>query len=85
MNISFFLACFWALVANVLAMKPSKIYDWRNARSLIGLGIPLLGFVTFENGPSIGLVVLIAAMSMLLWPSAYLSRRIKSRVTGAVE
>ena len=85
MNISLVLTCFWALVANVLAMTPSKNYDWRNAHILIGIGIPLLGFVTFENGPSIGLVVLIAAMSMLLWPFVNLSRRIKSRVIGAVE
>ena len=85
MSISLVLVCVWALVANVLAMTPSKDYHWRNAYILIGIGIPLLGFVTFENGPSIGLVVLIAAMSMLLWPSVYLSRRIKSRVTGAVE
>ena len=85
MNISLVLACFWALVTNVLAMTPRKIYDWRHAHILIGIGIPLLGFVTFENGPSIGLVVLIAAMSMLLWPFIYLSRRIKSRGAGAVE
>jgi hypothetical protein len=85
MNISLVLTCSWALVANVLAMTPSKIYDWRNAHILIGIGIPLLGFVTFENGPSISLVVLIAAMSMLLWPFVCLSRRIKSRATGAVE
>jgi hypothetical protein len=74
-----------ALVANGLAMTLSKIYDWRNSHILIGVGIPLLGFVTFKNGPSIGLVVLIAAMSMLLWPFVYLSRKIKSCVTGAVE
>ena len=85
MSISLVLACVWALVANVLAMTPSKDYHWRNAYILIGIGIPLLGFVTFENGPSIGLVVLIAAMSMLLWPFIYLSRRIKLRGTGAVE
>ena len=85
MNISLVLTCSWALVANVLAMTPSKIYDWRHAHILIGIGIPLLGFVKFENGPSIGLVVLIAAMSMLLWPFVHLSRRIKSRGTGAVE
>ena len=85
MNISLVLVFFGALVANVLAMIPSKVYDWHNAQILIGIGIPLLGFVTFENGPSIGLVVLIAAMSMLLWPFVYLSRRIKSRVIGAVE
>ena len=85
MSISLVLACVWALVANVLAMTPSKDYHWRNAYILIGIGIPLLGFVTFKNGPSIGLVVLIAAMSMLLWPFVYLSRRIKSHGTGAVE
>jgi hypothetical protein len=85
MNISLVLAFFWALVANVLATIPSKVYYWHNAQILIGIGIPLLGFVTFKKGPSIGLVVLIAAMSMLLWPFVYLSRRIKSRVTGAVK
>lgn len=85
MSISLVLACVWALVANVLAMTPSKDYHWRNAYILIGIGIPLLGFVTLENGPLVGLVVLIAAMSVLRWPVVYLSRGIKSRVTGDVE
>ena len=80
MSISLVLACVWALVANVLAMTPSKDYHWRNAYILIGIGIPLLGFVTLENGPLVGLVVLIAAMSVLRWPVVYLSRWIKSRV-----
>ncbi|MCO4841168.1 MAG: DUF2484 family protein [Rhodobacteraceae bacterium] len=85
MSISLVLACVWALVANVLAMTPSKDYHWRNAYILIGIGIPLLAFVTLENGPLVGLVVLIAAMSVLRWPVVYLSRWIKSRVTGDVE
>ena len=85
MSISLVLACVWALVANVLAMTPSKDYHWRNAYILIGIGIPLLGFVTLENGPLVGLVVLIAAMGVLRWPVVYLSRWIKSRVTGDVE
>lgn len=85
MSISLVLACVWALVANVLAMTPSKDYHWRNAYILIGIGIPLLGFVTLENGPLVGLVILIAAMSVLRWPVVYLSRWIKSRVTGDVE
>lgn len=46
MTVSLILACLWALVANVLAMTPSKDYHWRNAYILIGLGIPLLGYVT---------------------------------------
>jgi hypothetical protein len=85
MKISLVLACFWALVANVLAMTLSKDYHWRNVYILIWIGIPLLGFVTFENGPLIGLLVLIAAMSVLRWPVVYLYRWIESRVTGAVE
>ena len=85
MSISLVLACVWALVANVLAMTPSKDYHWRNAYILIGIGIPLLGFVTWQNGPLVGLVVLFAAMSVLRWPVVYLSRWIKSRVKGDVE
>ena len=65
MTVSLILVCLWALVANVLAMTPSKDYHWRNAYILIGLGIPLLGFVTWENGPWIGLIVMVAAMSVL--------------------
>jgi hypothetical protein len=85
MNISLVPACVWALIANVLAMTPKKDYHWGDAYILIGIGIPMLGFVTFENGPSVGLVVLIAAMSVLRWPVVYLFRWIKSRVTGDVE
>ncbi len=85
MSISLVLACVWALVANVLVMTPSKDYHWRNAYILIGIGISLLGFVTWQNGPLVGLVVLVAAMSVLRWPVVYLSRWIKSRVKGDVE
>ena len=85
MSISLVRACVWALVANVLAMTPSKDYHWRNAYILIGIGISLLGFVTWQNGPLVGLVVLVAAMSVLRWPVVYLSRWIKSRVKGDVE
>jgi hypothetical protein len=30
--------------------------------------------VTYENGPWVGLLVLVAAMSMLRWPVIYLMR-----------
>lgn len=82
MTVSLILACLWALVANVLAMTPSKDYHWRNAYILIGLGIPLLGFVTWENGPSIGLIVMVAAMSVLRWPVVYLTRWVKLKLKG---
>ena len=82
MTVSLILACLWALVANVLAMTPSKDYHWRNAYILIGLGIPLLGYVTWENGPWIGLIVMVAAMSVLRWPVVYLTRWVKLKLKG---
>lgn len=80
MTRSLLLACLWALAANVLAMLPSRDNYWTRAYWLIGVGIPLLGYVTFENGPWMGLFVLIAGMSMLRWPVIYLSRWLRRRV-----
>lgn len=74
MNLSLILACLWAIAANVIAMMPTKDQHWRSAYVLIGIGIPLLGFVTWENGPWIGLLVLAAGASILRWPVIYLGR-----------
>ena len=82
MTVSLILACLWALVANVLAMTPSKDYHWRNAYILIGLGIPLLGYVTWENNPWIGLIVMVVAMSVLRWLVVYLTRWVKLKLKG---
>jgi len=83
MSLSLILACVWALIANVLAMTLSKDYHWRNAYILVGIGIPLLGFVTWQNGPWIGLVVLVAAMSVLRWPVIYLGLWVKNQTKGS--
>ncbi len=74
MNISLLLACAWVILANVLAMIPSQDNHWRRAYFLIGVGIPLLGYVTFENGPWWGMALLLAGMSVLRWPVIYLWR-----------
>jgi len=74
MNLSLILAAIWAIVANVLAMTPSKDNHWRRAYFLIAVGIPILGYVTYENGPWYGLAVLLAGMSVLRWPLIYLGR-----------
>ncbi len=81
MTTSLVLAAAWALIANVLAMFPSRDNHWRNAYVLIAVGIPILGFVTYENGPWVGLIVLVAAMSVLRWPVIYLLRWLR-RVLG---
>ena len=80
MTISLTLACLWALLANILAAIPSEDNHWTRAYVLIALGIPLVGYVTLENGPWIGLIVLIAGMSVLRWPVRYLTRWIAARL-----
>ncbi len=80
MTLSLILVCVWALVANVLAMFPSRDNHWRNAYVLIAIGVPLLGFVTYQNGPFMGLLVLAGGMSVLRWPVVYLGRWLKTLV-----
>jgi hypothetical protein len=80
MSISLILACLWALAANLAAMFPSRDNHWRRAYVLIALGIPLVGYVTYENGPVVGLLVLAAGMSMLRWPVIYLGRWMRRRM-----
>ncbi len=80
MSPSLILACLWGVAANVLAMTPSRDHHWRNAYMLIAIGIPILGYVTWQNGPWVGLLVLAAAMSILRWPVIYLGRWLRRRV-----
>ncbi len=77
MTLSLILACLWAVVANVAAMFPSKRNHWPAAWLLIAVGIPLLGYVTYENGPWIGLIALFAGASILRWPVRYLFAGLK--------
>lgn len=79
MTLSLTFAALWALIANILAMTPSKDHHWRNAYGLIAIGIPIVGFVTWQHGPWIGMLVLAAGMSVLRWPVIYLGRWIKHR------
>ena len=77
MPMSLVLACLWALGANLLAMTPSRDAHWRAAYVLIAVGIPILGYVTYQTGPVMGVVCLIAAMSILRWPVVYLWRWVR--------
>ncbi len=79
MTLSLILACLWALTAQVIALTPSRDHHWRVAYVLIAVGIPLLGYVIYENGPWVGLLVLLGAMSILRWPVIYLTRWLKKR------
>lgn len=84
MNWSIALAALWGIVANVLAMIPSKDNHWTRAYFLIAAGIPIVGYVTLQNGPWIGLIVLVAGISVLRWPVIYLGRWLR-RILGAAQ
>ena len=80
MSLSLILACLWAVAANLAAMIPSRDNHWRRAYVLIACGIPLLGYVTYENGPVAGLIAMAAGMSLLRWPVVYLGRWMRRRM-----
>ncbi len=67
-------AFLWLVLANVIAMFPSRDNHWRAAYALIALGIPILGWVTYESGPFWGMLVLAAGASVLRWPLVYFWR-----------
>jgi Protein of unknown function (DUF2484) len=74
------LAFAWLIGANVLAMFPSRDNHWKAAYVLIAIGIPILGWVTYENGPIVGLVLLAAGASVLRWPVVFLWRWVRGLV-----
>ncbi len=74
MPLSLILVCIWAVAANLLGMMPSRDNHWRLAYGLIAIGIPILGYVTLQNGPLVGVICLAAAMSILRWPLVYVWR-----------
>ncbi|SMY07718.1 DUF2484 family protein [Flavimaricola marinus] len=82
MSLSLVLAFVWLIVANVLALIPSRDNHWQRAYALIALGVPLLGFVTWQNGPIVGIILLIAGVSVLRWPVIYLGRWFRARILG---
>lgn len=79
MNLSIILACLWAITATVTAMLPSRDHHWRAAFLLIAAGIPILGWVSYQNGPWIGLIVLAAGASILRWPLIHLWRWVRRK------
>lgn len=79
MTISLVLACLWAVAASVIAMLPTRIH-WPAAYALISVGIPILGYVTYQNGPILGLIVLAAGVSVLRWPVLFLFRWLRGQV-----
>lgn len=74
MTLSLSLAALWALVANLTAMTPSRDNHWRSAYVLIAVGIPIVGLVTWQHGPWVGMLILAGGVSVLRWPVISLGR-----------
>ena len=81
MSLSLILACIWGVTANILAMTPSKDHHWNNAYVLIAVGIPIIGLTTWQHGPWIGMLMMVAGASVLRWPVIYLGRWLR-RITS---
>lgn len=82
MSLALVAACLWAVAATAVAMLPSRDRHWRAAYWLIAAGIPILGFVTWANGPWVGLFVLGAGASILRWPLIHLWRWLRRKLAG---
>lgn len=77
MSLPIILGLLWLIAANVIAMFPSRDHHWRNAYTLIAIGIPILGWITYENGLFLGLLFLAGGASVLRWPVWYLWKWVK--------
>lgn len=74
MSGSLLLASLWLVLANVIAMFPSKRKHWPAAYVLMPLGAGIVGFVIYQHGLLIGALVLAAGGSILRWPVIYFAR-----------
>ena len=83
MSLSLILACLWLIAANLIGMVPSRDHHWRAAYGLIAVGIPIVGYVTWQMGPLLGLLVLAAGASVLRWPVYFLWRWVRGLVRSA--
>ena len=85
MSLSLIVALLWLVAANVIGLLPTKDQHWRAAYVLIAVGIPILGWVTYENGPIWGMAMAAGGVSVLRWPVYFLARWVKRKVKGASE
>lgn len=74
MTLPLALCLLWLILANLIGMLPSRDLHWRAAYLLIAVGVPLLGWLTWEAGLVAGLLFLAAAGSILRWPVYFLGR-----------
>ncbi len=80
MTLSLKIALVWLVAANFRAMFPSKDHLWTFAYVMISIGVPILIWAYFENGPWVALALLLAASWIMRWPVYYAWLWLKKRV-----
>lgn len=85
MTLALVAALLWLVIANVLAVFPSRDRHRRASYALIAVGIPILGWVTYTGGPILGLLILAGAASVLRWPLLHFWRWLRHRPVGPAE
>ena len=71
MSLSVVFALIWLVVVNVRGMFPSRDHHWHFAYGMMGLGVPLLVFLWWENGFWYALVAFVLAGWIMRWPVIY--------------
>lgn len=72
----------WVVLAFVMAAFPSQDNHWRRAYILIGVGIPLVVWIIWQDGIAMGLIAVIVGGLVLRWPVYFLWRWIKRKLAG---
>ncbi|KPP85701.1 MAG: Protein of unknown function (DUF2484) [Rhodobacteraceae bacterium HLUCCO07] len=78
-NLSLIALFVWLVVANMAAMLPSTDNHWRRAYGLMATGLPLLVWIFWENPVWVGMLALVAGLSVLRWPLIYLIRWLRRK------
>lgn len=69
----------WVVLAFVMAAVPSNDNHWRRAYVLIGVGLPLLIWITWHDGILMGALGLVIGGLVLRWPVYFLWQWIMRR------
>ncbi|EKE45345.1 hypothetical protein OCGS_0435 [Oceaniovalibus guishaninsula JLT2003] len=68
MTPSLICAVIWLVAAGLTGLRAARPGHWALAGALIAAGVPLSGWITVQNGPWIGLAMLLAGALVLRWP-----------------
>ena len=70
----------WVVLAFVMSAFPSNDNHWRRAYVLIAIGVPLLVWITLQDGIFIGLLGLLVGGLVLRWPVYFFWQWIKKNL-----